>query len=165
MKKAKRKVGSAILHREDGSQDVSGSMQKQGGEASLMDGIPRDMTELQCSITLQERAARVGFDWASPSPVLEKLQEETAELLEAMASGDQDHIEDELGDLLFVVTNLARQLQINPAKALRRANDKFEGRFRGMEQLAGSTQGLELMSLVDMEELWQQVKANSRRSD
>jgi uncharacterized protein YabN with tetrapyrrole methylase and pyrophosphatase domain len=132
-------------------------------EVSLMDGIPRGIAELQRSIKLQERAARVGFDWASPGPVLEKLQEETGELLEAMASGDQGGIEDELGDLLFVVTNLARQLQVNPAKALRRANAKFEQRFRALEQAAGSRQRLNVMSLDEMEVLWQQVKARFRQ--
>lgn len=127
-------------------------------EISLLDGIAPGMAELQRSIELQQRAARVGFDWASPGPVLEKLQEETAELLAAMASGDQDQVEDELGDVLFVVTNLARQLQVNPAKALRRANAKFEQRFRALEQAAGSRQSLAAMSLGEMEELWQQVK-------
>ena len=125
---------------------------------SLMDGIAPDMAELQRSIELQQRAARVGFDWASPGPVLEKLQEETVELLEAMAAGDPDGIEDELGDLLFVVSNLARQLQVNPARALRRANSKFERRFRALEQAAGSRQRLDIMRLEEMEELWQQVK-------
>ncbi len=127
-------------------------------EISLMDGIAPDMAELQRSIELQQRAAHVGFDWASPEPVLEKLQEETGELLGAMAAGDPDGIEDELGDLLFVITNLARQLQVNPAKALRRANAKFEKRFRALEQTAGSRQRLDAMSLEEMEDLWQQVK-------
>jgi len=127
-------------------------------EASLLDGIAPDMAELQRAIELQQRAARVGFDWASPGPVLEKLQEETSELLEAMATGNPGDIEDELGDLLFVVSNLARQLQVNPARALRRANAKFERRFRALEQAAGSRQRLDVMSLEEMEELWQQVK-------
>jgi uncharacterized protein YabN with tetrapyrrole methylase and pyrophosphatase domain len=132
-------------------------------EISLLDGIAPDMAELQRSIELQQRVARVGFDWASPGPVLEKLQEETAELLEAMANGDQGGIEDEVGDLLFVVTNLARQLRVNPVGALRRANAKFEQRFRALEQAAGSRQRLDEMSLDEMEVLWQQVKARFRQ--
>jgi ATP diphosphatase len=132
-------------------------------EVSLMDGIPRDLEELQCSIKLQQQAALVGFDWASPTPVLEKLREEMGELLEAMATGDPDQVEDELGDVLFVVTNLARQLQVDPAKALRRANAKFEQRFRALEQAAGSRQGLDLMSLEEMEALWQEVKVRFRQ--
>jgi nucleoside triphosphate diphosphatase len=132
-------------------------------ELSLMDGIPRGMAVLQRSIELQQRAARVGFDWASPAPVLEKLQEETGELLEAMAAGDPDDVEDELGDVLFVITNLARQLRVDPARALRRANAKFEQRFRALEQAAGGSQRLDSMSLDEMEALWQQLKARSRR--
>lgn len=132
------------------------------GAKSLMDGIPRGMAELQRAVKLQKRAARAGFDWAAPGPVLDKLSEETAELIEAMASGEPDRVEDELGDLLFVVTNLARQLNVNPASALRRANAKFEQRFRALEQAAGGREQLDHMDLVEMEALWQQVKAAAR---
>jgi uncharacterized protein YabN with tetrapyrrole methylase and pyrophosphatase domain len=83
-------------------------------------------------------------------------------MLEAMRSGDREAMEDELGDLLFVVTNLARQLKIDPAKALRRANTKFELRFRAVEQAAGSRAALEAMSLEEMEDLWQHVKRRRR---
>jgi nucleoside triphosphate diphosphatase len=145
------------------SKDVLASVHRGAGERSLMDGIPPGMAELQRSIRLQKRAARVGFDWASPEPVLEKLQEEIAELLEAMAGGDQDRIEDELGDVLFVLTNLARQLQLDPVEALRHANAKFEWRFRAMEQAAGSRQDLAAMGLGEMEALWQKVKVRFRQ--
>jgi MazG family protein len=129
--------------------------------ASLMADIPRGMAELQRAVKLQKRAARAGFDWASPGPVLDKLREETLELREAMESGDVDHIEDELGDLLFVVTNLARQLDVDPARALRRGNAKFERRFRRMEQVVRDDPGmksLDTMSLNEMESMWQKVK-------
>lgn len=129
---------------------------------SLMDGVPFDLNELHRAVMLQERAARAGFDWASPEPVVDKLREETAELLEAMAAGETDPIEDELGDLLFVVTNLARQLEVNPETALRRANSKFEHRFRCMEQAAGGHERLQVMNLDELEALWQQVKARAR---
>jgi MazG family protein len=132
------------------------------GATSLLDGVPRGMAELQRSVKLQKRAARVGFDWGSPEPVLEKFTEEALEMLEAMRSGNQEAMEDELGDLLFVVTNLARQLKIDPAKALRRANTKFELRFRAVEEAAGSRAALEAMSLDEMENLWQQVKRRRR---
>jgi MazG family protein len=134
-----------------------------GGCSSLMDGIPRGMAELQRSVKLQKRASQVGFDWASPQPVLEKFAEEVAELHEAMMSGNRKHIEEELGDLLFVVTNLARQLKIDPARALRVANAKFEGRFRGVEEAAGSREALEAMSLDRMEALWSQVKQQKNK--
>jgi len=126
---------------------------------SLMDGIAHDLAELQRAVKLQQQAARAGFDWAAPAPVLDKLQEETDELLAAMASGEAAQVEDELGDLLFVVVNLARQLKVDPAAALCRANAKFERRFRALERLAGNRERLGMMALDEMEALWQQVKA------
>jgi len=136
---------------------------EESGKQSLLDGVPRGMAELQRAVKLQKRAARVGFDWGSPEPVMEKFTEEALEMVEAMNSGDREAMEDELGDLLFVVTNLARQLKIDPARALRRANTKFELRFRAVEAAAGSREALEAMPLDDMEALWQQVKAHRRR--
>lgn len=128
------------------------------GMASLLDDVPRGMAELQRSVKLQKRAARVGFDWASPEPVLDKFIEEALELREAMLGGNIEEMEDELGDLLFVIANLARQLKIDPAKALRRSNAKFELRFRAVEEAAGSRAVLEAMSLDEMETLWQRAK-------
>ena len=132
------------------------------GAQSLLDDVPRGMAELQRAIKLQKRASHVGFDWSSPEPVLEKFAEEVLEMREAMLGGNIEEIEDELGDLLFVITNLARQLKIDPAKALRRANAKFELRFRGIEEAAGSRAALDAMDLEAMEELWQQVKLQLR---
>ena len=125
---------------------------------SLLDDVPRGMAELQRAVKLQKRAARVGFDWCAPEPVLDKFDEELTELRQAMKSGNMEEMEDELGDLMFVLTNLARQLKIDPAKALRRANAKFELRFRAVEEAAGSHAALQAMSLDEMEALWQQVK-------
>lgn len=129
------------------------------GAESLLDGVPRGMAELQRAVKLQKRAARVGFDWGSPAPVLDKFDEELEEMRQAMAGGNADDMEDELGDLLFVACNLGRQLRIDPARALRRANAKFEKRFRHMEEIA---EGLEAMTLEEMETLWQQVKTEQR---
>jgi MazG family protein len=128
------------------------------GEASLLDSVPRGMAELQRAVKLQKHAARVGFDWDSPQPVLDKIAEETREMHAAMATGRVEDIEDELGDLLFAVANLARQLELDPAKALRRANAKFELRFRAIERAAGGHDALDAMDLDEMERLWQQVK-------
>ena len=125
---------------------------------SLLDHVPRGLAELQRSVKLQKRAAKVGFDWGAPEPVLDKLAEETDEMHEAMASGDRTRMEDELGDLLFVLTNLARQLDIDPARALRGANAKFERRFRSIERAAGSRTALAAMSLDEMEGLWRRAK-------
>ena len=134
-----------------------------GGERSLLDSVPKGMAELQRAVKLQKRAARVGFDWPEPEPVLEKFAEEALEMRDAMASGNSEEMEGELGDLLFVVTNLARQLRLDPARALRRANAKFELRFRAIEEAAGSRAALESMSLDEMEALWQQAKLHQRR--
>jgi ATP diphosphatase len=131
---------------------------KQKGEHSLMDGIPIGMAELQRSVKLQKRAAKVGFDWATAEPVVDKFDEELAELREALKEGDSKAVEDELGDLLFVATNLARKLDIDPGAALRRSNAKFEQRFRAMEAAAGGQEGLEVRNLEAMEVLWQAVK-------
>ena len=129
---------------------------------SLLDDVPRGMAELQRAVKLQNKASKVGFDWAAPGPVMDKFEEEMVEMREAMASGIQDDIEDELGDLLFVLANLARQLKLDPAKALRRANAKFELRFRAIEEAAGSRQELDCMGLEEMEALWQQAKRRFR---
>ena len=130
---------------------------------SLLDDVPRGMAELQRAVKLQKRASHVGFDWGSPGPVMEKFAEESLEMLEAMQTGSHEEMEDELGDLLFVIANLARQLKIDPAKALRRANAKFELRFRSIEQAAGSREALHKMELDEMEALWQQAKLHHRK--
>ncbi|MFB4204940.1 Nucleoside triphosphate pyrophosphohydrolase [wastewater metagenome] len=107
----------------------------EGREPGLLDDVPRTLPALSRSIKLQKRAARVGFDWEEPRPVIAKLREELAELEEAMASGDGEHIHEEYGDLLFACANLGRHLGSDPEQALRAANDKFERRFRGLESV------------------------------
>jgi ATP diphosphatase len=151
-------------HQKQAWENYKAEERKQKGEHSLMDGIPAGMAELQRSVKLQKRAAKVGFDWASPEPVMDKFDEELAEMRDAMAYGDMDAVEDELGDLLFVATNLARKLDIDPGAALRRSNAKFERRFRAMEDAAGGQDGLEAKSLEAMEVLWQQVKKASQHN-
>ncbi len=130
------------------------------GDDSVLAGISRGLPALRRSVKLQKRAARVGFDWPSPEPIFEKIDEEVNELKSAMAEGDVDAIEDELGDLLFAVTNLARQIEVDPGGALRRSNLKFEQRFRAMERLAVE-RGLDLeaLGLDELETLYQLVKA------
>ena len=146
-------------------EDYKSEERKQKGEHSLMDGIPAGMAELQRSVKLQKRAGKVGFDWSCAGHVMEKFDEELAEMREAMASGDRDAMEDELGDLLFVATNLARQLDIDPGTALRRGNAKFERRFRAMEEIAGGQDGLEALGLEAMEALWQEIKRQQVKKD
>lgn len=139
-------------------EDYKAEERKHRGEHSLMDGIPVGMAELQRSVKLQKRAAKVGFDWDSVEPVMDKFDEELAEMRAALDSGDRKAVEDELGDLLFVATNLARKLDIDPGVALRAGNAKFERRFRALEDTAGDQDKLQAMSIDQMEALWQAVK-------
>lgn len=129
------------------------------GEQSLLDSVPRGMAEFQRSVKLQKRAGDVGFEWATAEPVLDKFEEEIEEIRAAMKTGDREEIKDELGDLLFLAANLGRQLKVDPASALRHANRKFEVRFRAMESKAGGADQLKGMSLEEMEDLWQEIKA------
>ncbi len=125
---------------------------------SLLDGVPRGMPELQRSVKLQKRAGDVGFEWATAELVLDKFEEELAEMRHAMRSGDPGQAKDEMGDLLFLTANLARQMKIDPASGLRHANEKFERRFRAMEQAAGGSEALAALDVDGMEEIWQRVK-------
>lgn len=128
---------------------------------SALDGVAKALPALMRAEKLQKRAARTGFDWTEPRDILEKLDEETREVTEAIDSGVIDAIEDEIGDLLFVVANLARRFKLDPEVALRKANAKFERRFRAMERLAES-QGrvFSSLSLAEQDTLWKAVKAN-----
>ena len=141
-------------------------------DRSALAGIARGMPEWQRATKLQARAARVGFDWPGPQPVIAKLHEEIAEVSEEFAAvaadpadtAAQARLEDELGDLLFVCANLARHAKVDPGTALRRANAKFERRFRAMEAMAAEA-GTELagMSLDAQDAYWNRAKADERR--
>lgn len=126
---------------------------------SALDGVALSLPALLRAEKLQKRAARTGFDWTEPEPIFDKLDEETTELKAAIVSGDPDAIMDEMGDLLFVAANLARRLDVDPEVALRRANAKFERRFRQMELLAAERgQDFASLDLDAQEALWQAVK-------
>ena len=127
--------------------------------ASLLDGVALALPALTRAEKLQSRAARVGFDWGTPEPILAKLREEIAECEAALASGNEAEIVDEIGDLLFTAANLARRLGVDPEAATRGANAKFERRFRAMEaeaSLAGHE--MKTMSLDELEALWVAAK-------
>lgn len=136
---------------------------KKAEAASALDGVALSLPALLRAEKLQKRAARTGFDWTEAAHIFDKLEEETAEVKEAIASGDADAIEDEIGDLLFVAANLARRLSVDPEQALRRANGKFERRFRAMERAAANA-GVEFasLSLDEQEAYWQGVKKAER---
>ncbi|MDZ7627482.1 MAG: nucleoside triphosphate pyrophosphohydrolase [Parvularculaceae bacterium] len=130
------------------------------GAVSLLDDVPIGLPGLTRAVKLQKRAARVGFDWTNPRDVLDKIAEETGELVEVIDAGDRDAIEDEFGDLLFVMANLSRHLDIDPEAAIRRANEKFRRRFRHIEARLGERMGA--ASLEEMEALWVEAKTLER---
>ncbi len=129
-----------------------------GGEPSVLDGVPAALPALQQADTYSRRAARVGFDWTETGGVADKVREELAEVEAATIQVER---EAELGDLLFAVVNWARWLDLDPETALRKANVRFERRFRGMEQIARE-RGLDMRALGidDLEALWQEVKSH-----
>jgi len=125
----------------------------------LLDDIPSNLPALQTAVKLQKKAARVGFDWDDPKPVIEKLQEEIDELKQAAAGSDRSQIEGEIGDLLFTIANIARHYDVEPDHALRRSNHKFRSRFSYMEtNIKRSGKSLEETDLQQMELLWQEAK-------
>jgi len=128
-----------------------------GMPESVLDGVALALPALLRAVKIQRRAARIGFDWPEAGAVFEKILEEVAELKqEIMRNADPTALEDELGDILFAVANLARKLEIDPEAALRQATAKFERRFRRVERLAAErATGADLDAL---ETLWQEVK-------
>ena len=137
-----------------------------GGSAkTTLSGVPRTLPSLLRAYEISARAAAVGFDWARPADVIEKIEEEVAEVrreVESGATGDLSRAEEEMGDLLFAIANLSRKLGIEPEAALRRANDKFTRRFEAMERaFAERGRSFRELSLGEMEEEWQRVKGTS----
>jgi len=129
------------------------------GPTSMLDDVPLALPALTRAEKLQKRAARAGYDWPDAEGVLAKLDEELGELREAVRKGDRAGMEDELGDLLFTIVNLARHLQVDPEKALRGANDKFARRFRSAERMARENgRTLDALSPAELDELWNAVK-------
>ena len=137
--------------------------QKEADDASALAGVALALPALMRSEKLQKRAARTGFDWTDPKDIFDKLEEEMDEVKEAIEEADQTHIEEEVGDLIFVAVNLARRLNVDPEIALRKSNAKFERRCRAMEQRAdGKEAGFAGLSLEDQEALWQAVKVDEK---
>jgi ATP diphosphatase len=133
-------------------------------QQGTLDGVAVGLPALLRAYKLQKRAARVGFDWPDASHVIDKIAEEAAELVEARDSLPRDAIEEEFGDLLFVMANLGRHLGVDPEAALRRANAKFIRRFEGVEaRLAARGKTPSDSDLKEMDALWNDVKADERR--
>jgi MazG family protein len=123
---------------------------------SVLDGVPRNLPALVEADKISHKAASLGFEWPDVGGVIEKLQEEAAELARARQSGDQEHIQDEIGDLLFTIVNLARFMKLDPAQALRKTNARFRKRFRHVENEMRAAPAE--LSLEQMEELWREAK-------
>ena len=139
---------------------------------SVLDDVPATMPALTRAIKLQAKAAQVGFDWPTVRPVLDKVREEIAELEAELAPQEivadaaevsKSRIEEEFGDLMFVVANLARHLEIDPEAALRNANQKFVRRFKGVEALLRAQGKMPAQSdLAEMDALWDAVKRDEK---
>jgi ATP diphosphatase len=133
-------------------------------EAGTLAGIPAGLPALTRALKLTRRAARVGFDWPDAGAVLDKLEEEAAELRAELPGADRARQADEVGDLLFVVANLARKLDLDPEECLRAANAKFERRFGAVERsLAAEGRAPGDATLEEMEAAWQAAKVAERR--
>ncbi len=133
--------------------------------AGYLDGVPLPLPALVRALKLQQKAARVGFDWAEPGPILDKIEEEIGEFREALQSGDTAAMKDEFGDMLFAFVNLGRHLGLEPEDALRGTNDKFRDRFHHVERaLVSGGRTLEDATLDEMEALWQEAKGPKDQS-
>ena len=133
------------------------------GNARTLDGVARALPALTRAVKLQNRAARVGFDWPSATEVIDKIAEEAREVVEARDQMTQDEVEEEMGDLLFVMANLARHLSVDPEAALRAANAKFTRRFNQIEDwLAEDGRKPQDSDLAEMDALWTRAKTEEK---
>lgn len=134
--------------------------QEAGRAGSRLDGVSHALPATVRAAKLQKRAARAGFDWPAPAPVLDKLREEADELQAALSADDAAAVAEELGDLLFTCVNLSRKLGHDPESILRAANRKFEGRFRHMEAALGAE--LEALDAAALESAWERAKREEK---
>ncbi len=133
--------------------------QSKGEKKALLAGVPKAMPALARASEIGTRVAAVGFDWARTDDVVAKIEEEVAELREAATNETQKRVEEEMGDLLFSIAQLARQLKIDPESALRQANEKFTKRFTALEdEFLRDGRSVHDATLEQMEEVWQLVK-------
>ena len=151
--------GDVQVHDEEEVKQNWEKLKMKEGRESVLEGVPRSLPAMVKATRIQDKAKGVGFDWEEKEQVWEKVQEELAELREAESSGVEQHVEEELGDVLFSVINYARFLKMDPESALERTNKKFIGRFTRMERQI-KEQGLLMqeMSLSELEAFWRSAK-------
>lgn len=138
------------------------SGKKEKAKDSILEDVPVHFPGLLEALKLTKKAEKAGFDWENTDQIFEKLAEETAELRGAIDAGEHDDIEEEIGDLLFVVANLARKLDVEPETALKRTNRKFRRRFRYIEdRLKAVGRSLDSASLKEMDDLWNEAKTEA----
>ncbi len=143
-------------------EDMKAAERGAKAQQGLLDDVPMALPSLMRAEKLTKRAARIGFDWPNAEAVLEKLDEELAELAEARAHADPEAMTEEMGDLLFVMANLARKIGVDPEEALRRANAKFTQRFRFIETALAADGKSGTQPLEDLETLWSAAKRAER---
>ena len=153
--------GAALIH-VDNEEDVKRNWEKlklKEGKTSVLSGVPKSLPSMVKAMRLQEKAKQVGFEWDTKEQVWEKVEEEKAELFEAIESGDINKMEDELGDVFFSLVNFARFLHIDAENALERTNKKFIYRFTRMETEAlKAGKYLHDLSLEEMDSIWNRIK-------
>ena len=137
--------------------------EKSAERKSVLDGLSNTLPALAAAAEIQRKAAKQNFDWTEIEPVFDKCEEEFRELKEARCENDQDHIEEEFGDLLFALVNLSRFMDVSAEQALRRANRKFIARFKKMEELL-QKDGLAMrdQDLPTLDAYWEKVKASEK---
>ncbi len=138
---------------------------EKGGDASVFAGVPKVLPALLKAYRLQQKAASVGFDWENREQVVNKVNEEWAELKEAVRENNKAHVREEFGDYLFALVNLSRFLDLDPEDALQQADAKFVRRFQAIErEVAAQERDLHGMTLDEMDELWEAVKQQEREA-
>jgi MazG family protein len=153
------KTAEAVLQRWD---EIKAVEKQEAGirHELLLDGVPRSVPALVEAAQISSRAAKSGFDWENAEQVLEKLEEELHELADARRTASHEEIEGEIGDILFVLVNLARFMKVDPEQSLRKSNAKFRRRFAHVERsLKERGKSLEQSDIQEMETLWQEAKA------
>ena len=151
--------GDVKVHSEDDVKRNWENLKLKEGKKSVLVGVPASLPAMVKAIRLQEKSKQVGFEWDNREQVWDKVEEEQRELMEAVRSGDQSHIEEEFGDLMFSMINYARFLSIDAEAALERTNRKFINRFEKMEEAVGlSGKQMNDLSLAELDAIWNEVK-------